>query len=254
MKVAALILFAIVMGNPALAESETRRAGQANGAPSAGGAATPLCIDSGATIVVDGREVNAHQHIITTMENNMGTNNKYNGYRDVFNHFGIGLDEIQKRLVYAETLAMSQECSQHYEYGSLLIASVVQNRINMRGGNADRVLFRYDQFATSFNRYGSRNSWAGGSSEYEQMLCPTNGQVWNMVNRHVDGLATGSIQSPVPSNTTMLYYARHFKDRPTMRPTWEGAPEIREVNGPNSGGRFSPDLVSCVQVWTNNSF
>jgi hypothetical protein len=181
-----------------------------------------LCIDEKTTFVHHGANINAMDHILETMFANGKNSNKYRGYIEVFNYFGLSNEEIQRRVVYAETISAGQPCSSEFERISYFTASVIQNRIQRRTreGVSDpvrAVLFKRDQFATTFNSYGRNNSWGGGQGHFADFLCPQNQAVWNMADNAVTRVQTLE-NNAFSAQTAHYYFPEHFTENLTYYP------------------------------------
>ena len=183
-----------------------------------------LCIDEDTTFVHNGATINALDHILETMFANQKNSNKYNGYIDVFNYFGLSNEELQRRVVYTETISAGQPCSSEFETIAYYSASVIQNRIQRRTGEGvsdpvRAVLFKRDQFATAFNSYGRSNSWGGGQGHFADFLCPQNQSVWNMADSSVTRVQNPANNAFSPQ-TAHYYFPEHFTEKPDLLPAW----------------------------------
>lgn len=129
---------------------------------------------------------------------NSQTSSKYDGYRKAL-HADTDL-ELTTRLVYAETVAAN--CPDNEDQALDLIASVIGNRVRIRRGDVESVVFQRDQFASSLNIYAE--------SRYRDFLCPKNGDRWKAALEKTRINLEGSKPSaPIPSDTVNYYLYRH---------------------------------------------
>ncbi len=102
----------------------------------------------------------------------------------------IGVDEMAKRLIFAETMAAGPKCIQNENIDALVktIAQVILNRMNSTGSQAaefktpgdnttplpESVLFKPQQFRSSFGGYDV--------AQRKAMLCPINSELSGVLN------------------------------------------------------------------------
>lgn len=139
---------------------------------------------------------------------NSKTSSKYDGYRNIL-HASTAL-ELATRLAYAETMAAN--CANQEEQVVGLVASVIGNRIRIRGGDINSVVFQKNQFSSSLNIYTE--------SRYRDFLCPKDGELWNKaLTKMRANLEESKPSVPIPKDAVNYYLYRH-SDR-FKAPNWK---------------------------------
>lgn len=158
----------------------------------------PPCVNSESDIA----------HVRSVQKENSKTSHKYDGYRSVL-HADTTL-ELAARLAYAETAAAN--CANQEEPIVDLVTSVIGNRIRIRRGDVNSVVFQRDQFASSLNIYPE--------SRYRDFLCPTDDELWKKVFAKMRvNLEESKPSAPIPTDTVNYYLYRH-SDR-FKAPNWK---------------------------------
>lgn len=114
-------------------------------------------------------------------------------------------ETLQARLVYAETLAA--HCPEFNQLVASPIAAVVRNRIRAQGGDAKKVVFQKDQFASSVNIYdidGKKDGLPPARSNWKEFLCPSDAKTWALA---LDAVLTK--KAGLPDDVYNYYLFRH---------------------------------------------
>jgi hypothetical protein len=139
---------------------------------------------------------------------NSKTSHKYDGYRNLL-HANTPL-ELAARLAYAETVAAN--CVGQEDKIVDLVASVIGNRVRIRGGDVRSVVFQKDQFASSLNIYPE--------SRYRDFLCPNNDRLWKKaLTKMRVNFEESKPSAPIPKDTVNYYLYQH-SDR-FKAPLWQ---------------------------------
>lgn len=158
----------------------------------------PYCVNSESDI----------EEIQSIQKTNSKTSSKYDGYRKAL-HADTDL-ELAARLVYAETVAAN--CPDNEGQVLDLIASVIGNRVRIRRGDVESVVFQRDQFASSLNIYAE--------SRYRDFLCPKNDYLWQAaLEKTRTNLEKSKPSATIPGDTVNYYLYRH-SDR-FKAPNWK---------------------------------
>lgn len=172
-KYLAAMLIVAVSIEPALARSEL-----------------PRCADSGGALAL----------IEGVQKANRKTAAKYDGYRKLLQD-DTPL-ELATRLAYAETIAA--RCPDRESEVADLITAVIGNRIRIRGGDVESVVFQRDQFSSSLNIYPE--------SSYREFLCPRDRDRWRetlaKMRANLEAPAAGSA---IPNDAVNYYLYKHSK-------------------------------------------
>jgi hypothetical protein len=151
---------------------------------------------------------------------------KYDGYRKIL-HAATAL-ELATRLAYAETMAAN--CVKQQDRIVDLVASVIGNRVRIRGGDVHSVIFQRDQFASSLNFYSE--------SRYRDFLCPSDRELWNKVLAKMRTNLEQSKPSGSVSKDTVNYYLYRHSAR-FKAPNWK----LEEVVTSNE------EIRECIRVF-----
>lgn len=148
----------------------------------------PLCISDGTTI----------DKIIAIQKANPKNPRKYDGYREAFKNSSP--TELLARLAYAETLAAN--CPElNFKIAPLIIESIT-NRIRIRKGDVESVIYQRDQHASSMNIYKE--------SRYRDFLCPRDAALWSAVYLAAQGaLASNGAGQVLPADAVHYYLYKH---------------------------------------------
>ncbi len=114
-------------------------------------------------------------------------------------------ETLQARLVYAETLAA--HCPEFNQMVASPIAAVVRNRLRVQNGDARKVVFQKDQFASSVNIYdidGKKDGLPPAKSNWKEFLCPSDEKTWGLALE-----AVRAKKSDLPSDVYNYYLFRH---------------------------------------------
>lgn len=148
----------------------------------------PLCVKLESDIVEIQRVQKANSKMAS----------KYDGYRNIL-HASTAL-ELATRLAYAETLAAN--CPSQEDQILDWVTSVIGNRIRIREGNVNSVVFQRDQFSSSLNMYAE--------SRYRDFLCPTDRGLWQRaLTKMRVNLEQSKPSSSIPQDTVNYYFYRH---------------------------------------------
>jgi hypothetical protein len=182
----AFVIGAAMLTAPSrLCASEPAHSGSAANEPRS---SLPLCVNSARDL----EEIRSVLHI------NNKTPRKYDGYRKSL--YGLPSAELAARLAYAETLAAN--CPEQNDRIGDLVAAVIGNRIRIRRGDVESVVFQRDQFASSLNMYAE--------SRYRDFLCPEDNELWNSISAKIRVNLSGSKpSSPMPADTVNYYLYQH---------------------------------------------
>ena len=129
-------------------------------------------------------------------------------------------ETLQARLVYAETSAA--HCPEFNQMIASPIAAVVRNRIRVQGGDAKKVVFQKDQFASSVNIYDideKKDGLPPAKSNWKEFLCPTDAKTWGLAME-----AVRAKKSELPNDVFNYYLFRHsgrFVPKPGSWPSKE---------------------------------
>jgi len=148
----------------------------------------PLCISDEATI----------DKIISIQKANPKNPRKYDGYREVFKNSSPA--ELLARLAYAETLAAN--CPElNFKIAPLIIESIT-NRVRIRKGSVESVVYQRDQHASSMNIYKE--------SRYRDFLCPRDSNLWSAVFEAAQAaLASNGAGHTLPADAVHYYLYKH---------------------------------------------
>ncbi len=214
-KLAALISITVLTTNVFASE-----VGGSNGQAAAKqsvGAKLPNCINDPAKI--DG--------IKATIKANSKTSNKYVGYKKVLNSDSD--IELAARLVYAETKATN--CEKMNSQIVPVIAEVIANRVKIRKGDVQSVIFQRDQFASSLNIYDESN--------YKDFLCPSDSALWNKAYSQT----YSALSNKTKGTDTVNYFLYKHSPRWTKEP-WK----LEEDTSLTKGVR------ECIRAFRNPAF
>lgn len=160
-------------------------------------AGLPLCISDEVTI----------EKIIAIQKANPKNPSKYDGYREVFKESSP--TELLARLAYAETLAAN--CPElNFKIAPLIIESIT-NRIRIRKGDVQSVVYQRDQHASSMNIYKE--------SRYREFLCPQDSALWEAVYNAAQNALASTATGQVLARDAVHYYLYKHSDRHKV-PKW----------------------------------
>lgn len=214
-KLSAIITITLITTNVFASE-----VGGSNGQPAAKksvGVKLPNCIDNPAQI----------DAIKATIKANSKTSNKYVGYKKVLNSDSD--IELAARLVYAETKATN--CEKMNNQIVPVITEVIANRVKIRKGDVQSVIFQRDQFASSLNIYGESN--------YKDFLCPSDSALWNKAYSET----FSALSDKTKGTDTVNYFLYKHSPRWTKEP-WK----LEEDTSLTKGVR------DCIRTFRNPAF
>lgn len=181
------------------------------------GAKLPNCIDNPAQI----------DAIKATIKANSKTSNKYVGYKKALNSDSD--IELAARLVYAETKATN--CEKMNNQIVPVITEVIANRVKIRKGDVQSVIFQRDQFASSLNIYGESN--------YKDFLCPSDSALWSKAYSET----FTALSDKTKGTDTVNYFLYKHSPRWTKEP-WK----LEEDTSLTKGVR------DCIRTFRNPAF
>ncbi len=181
------------------------------------GAKLPNCINDPAKI--DG--------IKATIKANSKTSNKYVGYKKVLNSDSD--IELAARLVYAETKAT--RCEKMNNDIVPVITEVIANRVKIRKGDVQSVIFQRDQFASSLNIYDESN--------YKDFLCPSDSALWSKVYSET----FSALSDKTKGSDTVNYFLYKHSPRWTKEP-WKLEEDTSLTKG----------VHECIRAFKNPTF
>lgn len=191
--------------------------GQAAAKKSAG-VSLPHCIDN--PVQIDA--------IKARIKTNSKTPNKYDGYKKALQSDSD--IELAARLVYAETKAT--RCEKMNNEIVPVITEVIANRVKIRKGNVESVIFQRDQFASSLNIYEESN--------YKDFLCPSDSALWN---KAYSATFTALSDKTKGTNTVNYFLYKHS-------PRWTKEPwKLEEDNSLTRG-----NIRACIRAFKNPAF
>lgn len=168
----------------------------------------------------------AFAEVKRSLTTNSGDAKKYDGYRTLLQSESALV--LAARLVYAETAAAN--CPAHNEEILELIASVIGNRIRIRHGDVNSVVFQRNQFASSLHIYTE--------SRYRDFLCPDDVLLWQQAIAKMQANVEGVTPTAAIPKDTVNYYVYKHSDRFTA-PDW-GLEEVKVS---------SEDIRKCIRVF-----
>jgi hypothetical protein len=184
-----------------------------------GGAAhlsLPACVNSEGAIA----------DVKRSIASNAASARKYDGYRQLLQSDTAVV--LAARLAYAETLAAN--CPLHNEDVLELVAAVIANRVRIRRGDVNSVVFQRNQFASSLHIYSE--------SRYRDFLCPRDEKLWQKaVARMQANLEGAAPNAPVPKDAVNYYLYQHSAR--FSAPDW-GLQEARISND---------DVRKCIRIF-----
>lgn len=195
--------------------------GGSDGQPAARRSSTinlPNCVNDPATI----------ETIKAKIKANSKTANKYDGYKKV-----LASDsdiELAARLIYAETKATN--CASLNNQIAPAITEVIANRVKIRKGDVQSVIFQRDQFASSLNIYDESN--------YKDFLCPNDSALWQKAYSE----AFSALSDKTKGTDTVNYFLYKHSPRWTKEP-WK-LEEDRSLTNANTR--------QCIRTFRNPSF
>lgn len=181
------------------------------------GAKLPNCINDPAKI--DG--------IKATIKANSKTSNKYVGYKKALNSDSD--IELAARLVYAETKAT--RCEKMNNDIVPVITEVIANRVKIRKGDVQSVIFQRDQFASSLNIYEESN--------YKDFLCPSDSALWSKVYSET----FSALSDKTKGSDTVNYFLYKHSPRWTKEP-WKLEEDASLTKG----------VRECIRAFKNPTF
>lgn len=148
----------------------------------------PACVNSESAIA----EV---KRILTA---NSANASKYDGYRQLLHSDSAVV--LATRLAYAETAAAN--CAAHNDEVLDLVASVIANRVRIRRGDVESVVFQRNQFSSSLHIYSE--------SRYRDFLCPSDAILWQKASAKMQANLEDVVPSaPIPKDAVNYYLYRH---------------------------------------------
>lgn len=168
------------------------------------------------------------ENIKSTIKANSKTANKYIGYKKA-----LASDsdiELAARLIYAETKATNC-ASQNNEIVST-IAEVIANRVKIRKGDVQSVIFQRDQFASSLNIYDESN--------YKDFLCPNDSALWQKAYSE----AFTALSDKTKGSDTVNYFLYKHSPRWTKEP-WKLEEDTSITNA---------NTRKCIRAFRNAGF
>lgn len=180
----------------------------------------PRCVDSEADITAVKEAVKANKN---------SKEHKYNVYKE---KLGTDTDDqLLLRLVYAETKAAN--CADKEALIAPFILETIKNRMRIREGDIKKVIFEYNQFASSLNIYSS--------SHYREFLCPKDTRLWQLISKK----HYSSQPHILPLDTVHYYLFKH--DEQFKVPPWADG-EKAYLQPENT--ELSP-LKDCIRFYLN---
>jgi len=191
--------------------------GQAAAKKSAG-VQLPHCVSDPAKIDI----------IKATIKTNSKTPNKYVGYKKALNSDSD--IELAARLVYAETKAT--RCEKMNNEIVPVITEVIANRVKIRKGDVQSVIFQRDQFASSLNIYEESN--------YKDFLCPSDSDLWSKAYSETFLALSDKTKG---TNTVNYFLYKHS-------PRWTKEPWQLEEDTALTKGK----VRECIRAFRNPAF
>jgi hypothetical protein len=173
----------------------------------------PRCVDN----------ENDIQRIREHMNNNRRNQYKYDQYKEILSSDSDV--QLWARLAYAEVLATN--CPQQNQAVGEMIVNVIGNRVQLRGGNIQQVVFQRDQFASSLNIYAN--------SRYRDFLCPKDSELWQQILRQIQDFQRDG-RGRLASNTVNYFLYQHD-------PRWTSDP----WNYREDTSHTTPELRRCIR-------
>ncbi len=171
-------------------------------------------------------------HEIEVIKNKIKLNSKNDSKYDAYKKaFASDSDkELMARLIYAETKAT--KCEKLNSLIVPVITKVISNRVKIKKGDVQAVVFQRDQFASSLNIYSESN--------YKDFLCPNDSVLWAQALKEASEVLADKSK---PTTTVNYFLYKHS-------PRWTKEPWSLDEDTSLTQGNVS----DCIKAFKNPDY